>query len=140
MKILLAVDGSKPSTHAAKWVATNATLFAAPLEIVLLHAGQRLLTGVEQRLGRAETKRYYAGNAEHALRAARRILARGGHAFVETFLLGDTADVIARAARRERCDVVVLGSRGHGAVRQALLGSVAAKVIARSTVPVVVVR
>ena len=50
------------------------------------------------------------------------------------------AELIARAAVRKRCDLVLMGSRGHGPIRQALLGSIAAKVIARSTVPVLVAR
>ena len=140
MKILLAVDGSKSSTQTATWLAKHSALFAAPLEIVLFHAGQRLMRSVEVRLGRAETARYYAGNVRHAFRAARRILKRAGLPFVEVFELGETVELISRAARRNACDLVVMGSRGHGPLRQALLGSVATKVIAHSTKPVLVAR
>lgn len=140
MKILLAVDGSKSSTQTVTWLAKHTALFATPLEIVVFHAGQRLMRSVEVRIGRAETARYYANNAKHAFRAARRVLKRAGLPFVEAFELGETADLISRAAKRKSCDLIVMGSRGHGAIRQALLGSIASKVIARSAVPVLVAR
>ncbi|MDZ7749228.1 MAG: universal stress protein [Halofilum sp. (in: g-proteobacteria)] len=47
----------------------------------------------------------------------------------ETRLLhGDPGEVIAEAARAEEADLVVMGSRGLGQVRGALLGSVSQKV------------
>mgnify|MGYP000045827840 CR=1 FL=1 len=141
MKILLAVDGSKSSTQTASWIAKHSALFAAPVEIVLFHAGQRLMRTVEIRLGRSETASYYASMSKYAFAAARRVLKRAGIAFDESFEVGsDAAELIARAAVRKRCDLVLMGSRGHGPIRQALLGSIAAKVIARSTVPVLVAR
>lgn len=140
MKILLAVDGSSHALHAVKWLVKNAAMFAAPLEIVLFHADPGLMKQVERRLGRGETQRYYAGNAEYAFKSSRRTLAAAGLAFVERFVKGDPAQAVASAARRERCDLVLMGTHGHGALRQALLGSVATKVIGRSGVPVLVVR
>lgn len=140
MKMLLAVDGSRHALQAAKWLVRNAALFAAPLEIVLFHADPGLMKQVERRLGRGETQRYYADNAEYAFRSARKALASAGLAFIERFVQADPATAVASAARRERCDLVLMGTRGHGALRQALLGSVAASVLGQSGVPVLVVR
>jgi nucleotide-binding universal stress UspA family protein len=51
---------------------------------------------------------------------------------------GVPQDVVLRVAERERADVIVVGSRGlGGALRQ--LGSTSEAVVARSTVPVLVV-
>ena len=140
MKILLAVDGSKHALHAAKWLAKNAALFAAPLEIVLFNADPGLMKAVERKLGRRETERYYDENADYAFKSARKVLADAGLSFLERFVVGDAATAIAANAKREHCDLVLMGTRGQGALRQALLGSVAAKVIGQSGVPVLVVR
>ena len=47
---------------------------------------------------------------------------------------------IIQYAGRENCDLIVLGSHGHGPVKHLLLGSVAEKVVRKATCPVLVVR
>jgi nucleotide-binding universal stress UspA family protein len=53
---------------------------------------------------------------------------------------GSVADRIVRYARRVGADVIVMGTHGHGIIAKALLGSIAERVIARSTCPVTTVR
>lgn len=55
-------------------------------------------------------------------------------------LEGDPATCIAEATRARDADLVVVGSRGHGALTSALIGSVSRSLIERSAVPVMVVR
>jgi len=52
---------------------------------------------------------------------------------------GDAADRILEEARREGADLIVVGSRGRGAVRSALLGSVSTSVAREAPCPVVLV-
>jgi nucleotide-binding universal stress UspA family protein len=47
---------------------------------------------------------------------------------------------ILKCARTEQCDLIVIGTHGHGAVARALMGSVAQKVTRESEIPVMVVR
>jgi len=47
---------------------------------------------------------------------------------------------ILRAARAGRCDTIVMGSHGRGAVGGAILGSETSRVLAHSKLPVLVVR
>jgi len=136
--ILVAVDGSRDSdlalAHAidlAESEHTRLTLMTAVAEVpstAYLMAGEAatdLVTGT-----RAE--------AEATLRRARdRIPA---DLPVTTILATDPIRVaLVRAIEKGHHDLVVLGSRGRGAVRSALLGSVSHYVLNHSPVPVLIV-
>lgn len=54
-------------------------------------------------------------------------------------LEGDPAAVILRLADELRADLIVMGSRGHSALDEVLLGSVAHKVTMRTTIPIILV-
>jgi nucleotide-binding universal stress UspA family protein len=55
-------------------------------------------------------------------------------------LRGDTVSAIVAYADSIDADLIVIGSRGHGAVASALLGSVSRGVLAHSERPVLIVR
>jgi nucleotide-binding universal stress UspA family protein len=55
-------------------------------------------------------------------------------------LEGTPADKIIRAARRRRADLIVMGTHGRGAFARVALGSVAGRVIATASCPVLTVR
>jgi nucleotide-binding universal stress UspA family protein len=78
-----------------------------------------------------------AGTADTTVAAIR---ARLGDASAEVRLLeGAPAQAILSAAGNEDPELLVVGSRGRGALRSALLGSVSHEVAARTRSPVVVV-
>ena len=52
---------------------------------------------------------------------------------------GPTVDTILGQAEKLEADLIIVGSHGHGAVFDMLVGSISAEVIRRSTVPVLVV-
>ena len=53
---------------------------------------------------------------------------------------GDPADGILATAKREKADLIVLGTRGYGELKGLLLGSVSHKVAARAHCPVLTVK
>jgi nucleotide-binding universal stress UspA family protein len=55
-------------------------------------------------------------------------------------LEGEPANRIAELARARSADLVVVGSRGHGGLASALIGSVSRALLTRSPAPVMVVR
>jgi nucleotide-binding universal stress UspA family protein len=50
----------------------------------------------------------------------------------------DVADAVVREARRQRCDLIALGSNGSGAKLRRLFGGVATRVVRKSPVAVLV--
>ena len=55
-------------------------------------------------------------------------------------LRGDTVDEIVAYADSCDVDLIVVGSRGHGAIASALLGSVSRDILGESKRPVLIVR
>jgi nucleotide-binding universal stress UspA family protein len=53
---------------------------------------------------------------------------------------GDAVACIVEIARHRKADLVIVGSRGHGAFTSALIGSVSRELLSRSPVPVMIVR
>jgi nucleotide-binding universal stress UspA family protein len=78
--------------------------------------------------------------ARQALDEARALAAAAGIEAEYELLEGDPAQEIARIAESRDADLVVVGTRGIGALAGELLGSVSAGVVRRSHRPVVVVR
>lgn len=56
------------------------------------------------------------------------------------FMRGEPAGAIVEAAAARRADMIVIGSRGRGALAASMLGSVSSSVAGRSACPVMVVR
>jgi len=73
-------------------------------------------------------------------RLVRRARAAGVRATGSVLEGGSVADQLARFAKRQRADLVVMGTHGHGILARALLGSVAERVISRAPCPVMTVK
>ena len=87
-----------------------------------------------------ETARAIAALAEHIAETAKQRAQEAGALDVTTRIcFGDTADEILDVAEAERADILVLGRRGLGRVREVLLGSVSQKVLHHADCKVVIV-
>lgn len=53
---------------------------------------------------------------------------------------GNPVEQIVRVAENRDCDIIVMGSHGHGVLEEALIGSTARRVLRKATKPVLVVR
>jgi len=78
-------------------------------------------------------------HARAALERANELLSREGVEAKEEILEGSAADRIVELARERNAPLIVVGSRGLGAVAGALLGSVSSAIIHRTDRPVLVV-
>lgn len=143
-KILLATDGSAASDHAAQLAVKLARRHDSTLTAVYvvdpypyLGIGEANPVGMNAYLSSA---RDHAA-AAHA-KVAELAAADGGHIHLECQLLEDVAAAkgIVTAAENTGADLIVVGSHGRSGLQRMLLGSVAAKVVASSHVPVLVAR
>ncbi len=128
--VAVGLDGSPESQAAAEWGAREAAALALPLRLV--HAW------VDEPLYGAPAPEREA--AERLLgQAAAELSQRYPTLSVTTELLASTATE-GLTALAEEAELLVLGSRGHGAIMGFLLGSVGLPVIAHAKRPVVLVR
>ena len=139
MKILLAVDGSDYTRRALDYFATHDwlrqgnTLCVFAVVLAVPHRAAAMA-------GPDITHAYYRDDAELALRPVREAFAANGTQAEYSWEIGHPAEAIADKATREGFDLVVMGSHGHGALANVVLGSVATKVLAKCKVPVLLVR
>ena len=145
-RILVATDGSETAWKAVNYAAglaqqTGAAVIALSVidksllltqSISAVATPTRLMEPVEDYLRQAAEA--YIGRAEALCR-------KKGLRFTKVIRSGHPADEIVKEARKSKVDMIVIGSRGRGAMRSAVLGSITFGVIHRDTrVPVLVVR
>lgn len=141
MKILIAVDGSAYSTKAVKQVLKHFNWFNGPPELHLLHVKLPLPPGrARSFLGNDVVNDYYREESEEALAPSEKILRKKEIPFRSTWKVGDIAQEIQSFVKKNKIDMIVMGSHGHGALTNLLMGSVATKVLASTDVPVMIVR
>ena len=142
--ILLATGGSAASDHAASVAVGLARTHGAKLT-ALYAVDPYPYVGLGE-VNPMGFQAYMSAAQEHAATAHSRIAALcadGGAAVqLEVKLVEDVsaASGIVQAAQTEGSDLIVVGSHGRTGIARLMLGSVAAKVVAESTVPVLVVR
>ena len=71
---------------------------------------------------------------------ARKVLDDAGRPYRTHVLLGEPATDIVRVARSEGVDLIVMGTRGMGALGNLVLGSTATKVVHLADTPVTLVK
>jgi nucleotide-binding universal stress UspA family protein len=139
-KILIATDGSPAATDALTFGLELATgddaeaviVHVVPaVDVVPAFAGYGLVGAQEHELTAYDTT---------ILEDAASLAARLDVPAETKLLRGDTVEEIVACADSDDVDLVVVGSRGHGAVGSALLGSVSLGVLHNARRPVLVFR
>jgi nucleotide-binding universal stress UspA family protein len=141
MKILVAADGSAYTIKAVKYVTAHLDWFKENPELHLLHV-QSPIPEVRARvvLGDAAVENYYNEEAKAALAPAEELLREQAIPFEVKYMVGDPAEQIQAYVEKNGIDMIVMGSHGHGAFLNLIMGSVSTKVLAMTTVPVLLVR
>ena len=140
MKVLLPVDGSEISLEAVRYavrlarsglrlkaVVANVQEPASLYEMVVAHDAEVI-------------DRISAQAGVHALQPAEELLKQAGIPYECEVAKGDPAHTLLDIVERFGCDMVIMGARGMGTLRSALLGSVSHEMLHAAGVPVMIVK
>lgn len=140
MKILIAVDGSEPALDAVRHAlqllrsGLQASFVLVTVQEPVYLYGRVLPPGAEV------LERVTGAVGGRALAGAEALLDAAGVPYEREIASGEPAPALIDMAHRHGCDVIIMGARGRGALRSALLGSVSQRVVQDASVPVTIVK
>ena len=140
MKILLAADGSKFTKKALAFLVTHEAFVGEGNELVVINVQAPMPPRVKRILGAAEIDAYHKEEASKVLEPIKKFLDKHALNYSCTWVVGHASDEIGLAIKREKAHMLVMGTRGHGVIARALMGSVAQRVIAECSIPVLLVQ
>lgn len=140
MKILVPVDGSDEALDAVRYALH---LQSEGLRAVFVLATVQEPTYAYEMMLSPDAEvldRVTGAAGACTLMGAEALFERAGLVFEREIGSGDPAPTLAEIAQRRACKAIIMGARGRGALRSALLGSVSQAVLQASTVPVTIVK
>ena len=140
MKILLAVDGSRFTKKMLAYLTTHDEMFGPTHQFTVITVQSPLPPRARSAVGAEVANGYYADEAAKVCAPVAKFLTRHGIDAQLVHKVGSPGELIAKVAEVGKFELVMMGSHGHGALGNLVMGSVATQVLARSKVPVLVVR
>ena len=161
-KILFATDLSESANHSFSYAVSLANMYGAGITILHVLAefpGEEFITNMIATDTWEKIKNRHYSEARDELIGKKRVhiaikevlqafseevnVEAKDQSFVtdEVLILnGEPAEVIIQTAKERNCDLIVMGTHGHGGITEVLIGSTAKKVVRHSTIPVLVIR
>lgn len=135
--IIIGLDGSEASWQALKYAQNLAEKYHSRL--VMVHAYPRTsdlhdCDGYDKLLSERKAR------GQKIIDMGHKLLDISLPGVEEDLLEGPAADAILSAAQTHHADLIVIGTRGMGAIKGMIFGSVATKVSQHADCPVMVVR
>jgi nucleotide-binding universal stress UspA family protein len=140
MKILVAVDGSRHTKRMLAYLAAHDEWLGAQHQYTVFCGVLAVPHTAASFLDKSVVKSYYDGEAEVVFKPIRTFFKKQGLSAEFVTKVGHPADLIAKLAQAGKFDLLMMGSHGHGLLGNLVLGSVATKVLAQCTTPVLLVR
>jgi nucleotide-binding universal stress UspA family protein len=143
-KLLLASDGSENALQAAEYV-INLAVLAPEIKVTVLVVNDILekiknYTPLGSPIVLGEVEDYFREKTQDALNKTLALFKKHQTPVEGVIRMGYPAQEIVDLAREGGYSQIVIGSRGMGAIKGIVLGSVSSKVIHLSAVPVTVVK
>ncbi|MHB8545590.1 MAG: universal stress protein [Nitrosotalea sp.] len=134
-KILVPIDGSKNSFRgldtaiylARQCGATLTGLFVMPIY-------------PQSFMPITYDKKYITKAVKEFMDNAKKLSAQNGIVFVGKTIIGKESSEIIDFAAKNKFDIIVIGARGLGSVKEVFLGSVSHAVVHKSKIPVLIVK
>lgn len=142
LKLLLAVDGSESAIRATRKLIETAAGYKEPpqVELVTVHLPVPHVGGFSGVvLTHDMIERHYREEGDKMLAPSRQLLDAAGVKYTSHLLIGQIAQTIVEHAQKSGCQMIYLGTRGMGALSNAIMGSTATKVLHLAHMPVVLV-
>jgi nucleotide-binding universal stress UspA family protein len=148
-KILLATDGSREAQLASRTAADLAESTGSELHVLYVWEAANPYVEVVELVGDeavsprldAELKRQFDRQARTVLDTeAEKVRAAGGTVTQAHLRMGKADHEIVALAEEIGAGLIVMGSRGRGGIRRALVGSISDSVVRHAHCPVLVVR
>ena len=137
-KILVPVDGSENSRRALEY-ATSMAVAGDTLSLVhVIDIPPTVYVESQKLLHEIMSK--FKEESARILDQCRALAQKGGVAIDAVTLEGDTAQGIVNYAQKGDFDMIVMGSRGLGKLKEIVLGGVSSKVLQRAKCPVLIVK
>jgi nucleotide-binding universal stress UspA family protein len=148
LKVGIAIDGSRFGRAAVRYVLRHQDLFGATPRFILIHVAPDFLgammpdvAGVAlPMLSAEEIEKLQTQSMQAAMAQVRTLMERAEVEAERVCLSGEPGEQIAAFAKKRRLDLLVMGSHGYGRLKTATLGSVAIRVAARCTTPLLLIR
>jgi nucleotide-binding universal stress UspA family protein len=139
-KILLAADGSKFTKKALAFLVTHEGLCGPDDQLLVLNVQPAVPPRVKTMLGAAAVNDYHQDEARKVLDPIERFLKAHKLQFRSLWAVGSPAAELLAAAKKEKVQLIVMGTHGHGLIGRALMGSVAQRVVSEGDMPVLLVK
>jgi nucleotide-binding universal stress UspA family protein len=140
MKILAAVDGSSYTRRMIAYLAAHEEWMGPHHVYTMLHVVPAVPSRAAAVIDKAALKSYYDDTAEKVFKSLRTFCDKQGLKANFVTKIGPAAETISEVAKKGDYDLLVLGSHGHGTLANLVMGSVATKVLARCSTPVLLIR
>ena len=140
MKILIAADGSAYTKRMLAYLAAHDEWLGSHHDYTVFHGVLAIPHRAAAFAGADVVRNFYDEDAEAVFRPIRAFFEQQGIAAKYVHVVGHVAESIAKTAAEGHFDLIVMGSRGDGDLANLVLGSVATKVLAKSTIPVLLIR
>ena len=141
-KILVAVDGSKPSIAALDHAVRLAKRYGSQVTVITVVEELKLPFAAQYGLWADEShQKLFRAALEENNRLVGDIKMREKSLLIDSVVLeGRPAEKIVEHAAQGRYDLIALGGKGYGGIEGAIIGSVASAVVDRSPLPVLIVK
>lgn len=145
MKILVLYDGSENAMRAVEFAGRMAKKVGQGIKIALLQVVEVWGSGAWGFLTLPEDKQKEMidkakQQVAKGLQKAEELLAASGAEVESVILFGEPVATIIEYAEQAQPDLIVMGSRGTGPIRELVLGGICHKVLQLAKQPVVVVK
>ena len=140
MKILVPVDGSAFTKRMLAYLAAHDEWMGGAHQYTVLHAVHAISSHAASVLDKNVLHDYYRDESEKVFKPIRTFFKKQGLEATFVSKVGHASEAIASLAQKGKFDLIVMGSHGQGTLTNLVMGSVATKVLASCSTPVLLVR